>query len=75
MVCVRKDLSFNDLMEECWSGAIYTLETIEKNDKEDDLIFFLEEVFYGETPDMTELNDFLWFEDEYIFECLGIDEE
>ena len=23
---------------------------------------------------MTEINDYLWFEDEFIFECLGISE-
>lgn len=35
----------------------------------------LADEFWNEIPTMTEVNDFLWFEDEYIFETLGINEE
>ena len=70
---IKKDYSFNDLREECWSGAINTLETIENNDKEEMLMQLLEEEFCNVIPTMTEVNDFLWFEDDFIFEQLGID--
>ena len=34
-ITVRRELDFNDLMDECWSGAIDTLNTIQENNKED----------------------------------------
>lgn len=66
------------LKDNCWGGAIDTLNTIEDNEKEDELIDWLEQYFdcgYNELPTLTELNDYLWFEDEEIFEALGIGEE
>ena len=65
---------FSDLSENCWSGAIQTLDTITEHDKEDDLMQLLEEVFY-DGIELTELNDFLWFDSDYIFECLEIELE
>ena len=54
-------------------GAINTLNTIIENDKEDELMDFLEEIF-DEVTDV-QLNDFLWFDSDYIFEHLGIENE
>lgn len=68
---IKKEFDFEDLKQECWSGAINTLETIEQNEKEQDLINLLENDF-EQIPTITEVNDLLWFEDEYIFEQLGI---
>lgn len=70
---IKQDMDFNDLMNNCWSGAIDTLKTIEENDKEDELMQLLEDAF-DECPDITRINDYLWFSDEDIFECLGISE-
>lgn len=66
---------FGWLESNCWSGAIDTLNVISTEGKEDEFIDFLEDVFYNEIPTMTELNDFIWFEDEYIFEELGINND
>lgn len=71
---IKKDMDFNDLMNNCWSGAIDTLKTIEDHDKEDELIQHLEELYLDDIPTLTEINDYLWFEDSFIFECLGIAE-
>lgn len=71
---IKQNMDFNDLMDNCWSGAIDTLKTIEEHDKEDELMAHLEEQWFDEVPTMTEINDYLWFEDEFIFECLGISE-
>lgn len=71
---IKQDMDFNDLMENCWSGALDTLKTIEEHNKEDELMGHLEEMYYDEIPTMTEVNDYLWFEDEAIFEALGISE-
>ena len=74
---IKQDMDFNDLMNNCWSGAIDTLKTIEEHGKEDELMAHLEEIFesyFDNVPTMTEVNDYLRFEDEAIFECLGISE-
>jgi hypothetical protein len=70
---IYKDYDFNDLMDACWSGAIDTLNTIQENDKEEELMSLLSLDCFSDTPDLTEVNDLLWFEDEWIFEMLGID--
>lgn len=69
---IKKEYDFEDLKNECWSGAIATLEKIEKEEKEDDFMNLLFECFVG-VPSITEINDFLWFEDDYIFENLKIE--
>lgn len=68
---IKKDYNFNDLRNNCWSGAIDTLETIEENEKEEELMTLLEDTF-EDVPTETEVNDFLWFENDFIFEELGI---
>lgn len=74
---IKQDMDFNDLMENCWSGAVDTLKTIEEHDKEEELMAHLEEIFesyFDNVSTMTKVNDYLWFEDEAIFEALGISE-
>ena len=73
---VKKDLDFNDLQNECWE-CDYTLDAISDNGKEEEFMALLEEQFNGDIPDMTELNDFIRFDDDFIFDTLGIhmDEE
>lgn len=73
---VKEELSFKDLKERCWSGAIDTLQKIEEEgeEKQEQLMNLLQEEFSG-TPSITEVNDLLWFEDNYIFESLGIEVE
>lgn len=68
---IKKDYDFNDLKKNSWSGAIDTLETIEENEKEEELMTLLENTF-EDVPTETEVNDFLWFEDDFIFEELEI---
>ena len=65
---------FRTLKNNSWSGALDTLKDIEEADKEDELMYFLEEIFYDTTPTETEVNDFLWHERDYIYENLGLDE-
>ena len=67
---IKVDYDFNDLMDNCWSGAEETLKVIEENGKEDAFMKFLEESFDEST--LTEVNDFLRFEDDYIYSVLGI---
>lgn len=72
---VKKEMNFNDLMNNCWSGAINTLKKIEEEGKEDELMDHLGSIFYDTCPTITELNDYLWFDNELIYDALGIIEE
>lgn len=71
---IKKEVSFEELVRGSWSGAVDTLETVTEHGKEDELMDLMEEVFQ-ETPTETDVNDFLWFDTEYIFEVLGMEEE
>ena len=64
--------NYYDLKEHSWSGALDTLKDIENADKEDELMQLLEEIFADRTPTDTEVNDFLWFGREYIYENVGL---
>ena len=64
-------ISFEDLKKNSWSGAIDTLNRIEKLELEDEFIQILEEVFCDEIPTETEVNDFIWFEIDTINDMLG----
>ena len=65
---------FYNLFENSWSGARDTLEDIIKAEKEEEFMQYLDEVFCDsdEITD-TELNDFIWFERNTIYESLGLD--
>ena len=65
MLEVKQEMSFDDLKSNCWSGAVDTLEAIEKAGLESIFMDYLEQVFCEETPTLTDVNDVLWF-DDYI---------
>ena len=69
---VFKEMSI--LNFEAWSGAVETQRIIIENNKIDEFDCLIEEC-YPEGIDETHLNDLLWFEDQWIFEMLGISEE
>ena len=58
-----------------WSGAVSTWEKIEEENKLDQLESTLEDL-YPDGLTETELNDLLWFDEDSVYEWLGIlDEE
>ena len=71
MLSIIKDISDFELKGELWSGALDTVGTVIENDKLPDLMCLLEEM-YPEPVGITTINDLLWFDDEFIFEQLGI---
>ena len=71
---VKIEMDYRTLKNNSWSGALDTLKDIEEADKEDELMYLLEEIFTDTIPTETEINDFLWFERDYIYESLGLDE-
>lgn len=56
---------------QAWSGAIDTKNTIIDHDKAEEFDDLIEEI-YPDGLSETQLNDILWFDDEWIFETLGI---
>lgn len=71
---------FNDNLNlrnfDAWSGAVDTQETIINEGKAEDFDSLIDELYPDGLTD-THLNDLLWFEEDWIFEMLGIntDEE
>ena len=70
---IKKDFDFSDLKDNSWSGAESTLMRIEEENKEDELMQLLSEAFQESVPTETEINDFLRFDSEFIFEALDIE--
>ena len=75
---IRKEINgFNELADMVWSGAVDTITDIQNANKEDEFMNFLEAVFCDceEVPTDTEVNDFIWFERDYIYENIGLTED
>ena len=72
---IRKEINdFYELEKMCWSGAVDTITDIRNANKEDEFMNFLEAVFCDEVPTDTEVNDFIRFERDYIYENIGLTE-
>lgn len=71
-VTTSNDWDFDDLQNNAWGGATNTLEEVQNHEKEDELMELLDEL-YPDGVDETDLNDFLAYEDDYIFQNLDID--
>ena len=54
-----------------WSGGKDTLNEVVERGAEDRLTELIEMVFEGNVPRDVEINDFLWFERDYIYRELG----
>lgn len=73
---IRKEINdFYALADMVWSGATDTIADIQNANKEDEFMNFLESVFCDEVPTDTEVNDFIWFERDYIYENIGLTED
>ena len=71
MLDVIKDVTYC-LESELWSGALRTMKVIQENNKYQDLIFLLEDLF-PEPVDITVINDLLWFDTEFVYKELNIE--
>lgn len=65
---------FGRLYENSWSGARDTLDDIRNADLEEEFMQYLDEMFGTDEVGDTELNDFIWFERDTIYDYLGLDE-
>ena len=66
---------FQELKENSWSGAIARLDEIEENGKEEEFLDLVNELISSSENGWTDtqLNDFIWFDDEWYFEELGME--
>lgn len=70
---IKDYYDFDDLENKCWSGAEDTLATIREHDMEDEFMDWLESYFGDEIPTLTEVNDLLRFDGDWVFEQIGLD--
>ncbi len=72
---IRKEINgFYELADMVWSGAVDTIANIQNANKENEFMDFLEMVFCDDVPTDTTVNDFIWFERDYIYENIGLTE-
>lgn len=71
---IAREFTFYTLQEECWD-CDDVLDAVYNADKEDDLMMLLEDVFNAEVPTLTEVNDLLRFDGDWVLESLGINPE
>ena len=69
---VKKEYDLTEF--EPWSGAEDTWNRLESEHKIGELECLLEEL-YPDGIEETQLNDLLWFDDEWVFESLGMETE
>lgn len=65
---------FSRLYNNSWSGARQTLDDISNANLEEEFMQYLDEMFGADEVGDTELNDFIWFERNTIYDYLGLDE-
>ena len=72
---IKKEINgFYELADMVWSGAVDTIADIQNANKENEFMDFLEMIFCDDVPTDTEVNDFIWFERDYIYENIGLTE-
>ena len=69
---ITYDLDLNSF--NAWSGAVDTLDRIQREGKCEELENILEDL-YPDGMTETELNDLLWFDSESVYEWLGMRSE
>ena len=69
---IKQDMDFGDLENLCWGQARKILEEISDADKEDALMSYLEDIFYGDIPTLTEVNDVLAYDWENVYKDIGM---
>lgn len=68
---IAREFDFRDLQYNCWDCE-NVLEAVADADMEDDLMMLLEDCFNSEVPTLTEVNDLLRFDGDWVLESLGI---
>jgi hypothetical protein len=74
---IYEEVYVNNFYKELWLGGLNTYNNlVERGITDDAILQMLEEFFCGdEFIDITEINDFLWFESDTVFDYFGISED
>ena len=57
-----------------WSGGLETLNTVRERGGVDTLTVICEDIFSGDIPTENTINDWLWFDSDFIYQALGYDD-
>lgn len=57
-----------------WAGAIDTLNTVRERGGMDILTTICEDIFSGDIPTEVQINDWLWFDSDFIYQALGYED-
>lgn len=57
-----------------WAGALDTLNTVRERGGMDILTTICEDIFSGDTPTEVQINDWLWFDSDFIYQALGYED-
>ena len=57
-----------------WSGGLETLNTVRERGGVDTLTVICEDIFSGDIPTETTINNWLWFDSDFIYQALGYDD-
>lgn len=71
---IARDFDFRDLQYNCWDCED-VLEAVSNANMEEGLMCLLEDCFNSEVPTLTEVNDLLRFDGDWVLESLGINPE
>lgn len=63
---VKQELEMNDLYKVLWGGAKDRWDNA-TDEQQCSVWSLINDVFFDSVPDLTELNDFIWFECDEIF--------
>lgn len=66
---------FDELYNLCWGQARKVLQEISDADKEDELMEHLTEVYQGDVPSLTGINDYISYDWEEIYKAIDMGEE
>lgn len=69
---IKQDYDFEDLANACWGQARSILKEISDAGKENAFKSYFEEIYYDDMPTLAEVNDFLTFDWERVFEYIGM---
>ena len=57
-----------------WAGALDTLNTVRERGGMDILTTMCEDIFSGDIPTEVQINDWLWFDSDFIYQALGYED-
>lgn len=76
MICFMEEIwDFDELYNYCWGQARKVLEEISDADKEEDLMNYLSSVYEDYAPTLTEINDYLSYDWEEIYDAIDMGED